>query len=430
MLLQLPNELLSLVLRSAEDDDIASLMLINRHIHQLMLPRFSDMHFSTLKMTFLKPNLNRLEKIISCDAYRQAVCRLHFQLLPGDREEVAWRRHPWDRSRRTGNLDRVYKILAASFPNCNKILVDFYDPKSNLTHGGWWYVLTLPEMLSCAFYAVAHLTQSLVSFKLVDYGHGTSDYDDDPLIPASLSHTFWAAWSRLQTLNIDQRCNLSEISAAGWSNLISNAHGLRKLALQYCLDKPSPLYNLLVTANNAPKITHLHINHAYFFSSQNLIKLLKVFEDSLEHLFISHATIESGTWQDVCFRLRHGFPKLTSLALTCCRLAESPNVRIYDTKLQLFYPLKNSFSSSELRGFQFHEIFNRKLGKSYCVVAIRYSGSNIQWALEVIEDAIYTEQLPGVYALPIYEWDDYNYGFHEMFQYREVSRFDDPEFVF
>lgn len=396
MLLQFPNELLSHILRSVDDDDAGSMMLINHQIHQLMLPVFNNLHFSTLRIKFTF--MDRLEKIASCDAYRRAVREIQMVMhdeYPHKGPDLDWLRHEDGSLLPNATMSKVRRLMATRFPNCSKISVHGYGCHGYIRPWSNLYYIIVSEILGFAFEAVAQAATPILSFKL-DFSpvHSLPDRGRQS-IPRDLPSGFWTAWSNLQTLHIAARGHTQEHDSSDLADLILKADGLKKLRLEHSFaitpDTPLSLYAILIGASDIPKITHLHIKRNYFSSSSDLIQLLAVFKDHLEHLLISHTMIQSGDWRDVCVALRQSFPKLKSVALSWCCIADDFTSRVCESQLQLFHPLKGSLSESECSDFQFYEMYNRKVGNHFCVAGVRYTGKNLQWALQIIEDAIYTD---------------------------------------
>lgn len=425
MLLQLPNELLSLILRSVDDDDIASFMVVNHQIHELMLPIFSHRHFHILAVKLT--NTDRLERVASCNVYRQAVFEVKMEVtyIWDEYGKLSWPRDEHGSLMPHPNLTKFQAIMATKFPNCSKISVCGSGCMGRASYLPIRHLPSVSETLGFAFEAMAQTTSRIRSFAVDFMPKGERANTERQFIPRSPSPAFWIAWSQLQTLHIAARGSPPDYDHSDLSNLILKANGLKKLRFEYSLattpDNPVWLYTNLVAASVMPKITHLHLSHENFTSSHALINLLKRFENHLEHLFINHTMIESGNWQDVCLALRRGFPKLASIALSWCYISDGFEPLLCKARLQLLRPLKNSLSESECYDFQFHEVYNRKIGGNFCVGGVRYAGKNVQWALEVIQDAIYPDISPAKDP-----WMDRMIS-RDL---QEINRFNDPEFDF
>lgn len=425
MLLQLPNEVLSHILWRLDDGDVASAMLVNRRISELTVPVFRDLHFGILQVSFDKTGMEKLERMILQDAYRQAVRELRLNPRRFFGEGLAWPRTSNGTLLPSIIVERAQNMLEASFPRCSSISV---LPESNSHPDYEEDIRLLPfrDAVAFLFNAVDQGAFPLVSSFTFDLYPGNPKFGlRKVVLPADEATGFWACWARLETICMNMAADEQGRDAASVSQLIRKAQCLQKLSLENCLygtlDAGAlSIYNRLIATTDLPKITHLHIGKVSFASPETLVRLLACFESSLKSIFIEWTVLEQGSWQDVCEALKAGFPKLQTIALSWCGVHHSKETD--RTKiLQLVCPLQATVPPSLSRNFSFVETKHIMKRMFYCLSGVRYTGKeNMPLALELIRDAFYPTTSPPA-DVPQLE---------RVHGQRRVSKFGDPEFDF
>lgn len=395
MLPRFPTEILASILLYLDPTDLQSARLLCNRVSQVIFPIFLKCCFTKIKTNFSKSSIERLEAIALFKEYQNAILELEISgpwaLRFG--KGLGWPRDSTGMLQEGPNVQRIRKLLTIAFPNCTKLCIVADEARRWPDYWQSEEYLTLADVIGQVFITIASPPHKLTSLalKLVPR---SPEYCLEAVSPSTYkSDLFWTAWTKLKTLRLDMEADFKNRGLQLALSLITRANSLEKLALESCLYEiepgVTPFYDLLITTDIMPKLSRLVIRDATFSSSESLVVLLKRFHAALELLSLSNVRLR-GDWRDVCRLMKQQFPKLR------CILLEWPGSANGDENYlkQLMCPLRTMVPDDIKRDFSFIEFHSRHLTRRYCVSGVRYSGPNVDSALELIQKSIYLEDSP------------------------------------
>lgn len=426
MLLHFPNEIAVSILLYLDGEDLKSTRLICNHISQLAFPIFLQRYFTKVETGLQKQSIERLESIASSPIFQNAVLELRIDPRSSRfGHGLRWPRTNTWQLKEGPDLTRIRRILTESFPNCTKISI--YADEGRLWPNYWRSeeYLTLLDVIGQTFVALAHA--STTTHRIESFALNISEREPSfgllSVNPSTYeSKSFWHAWSKLTSLRLDMAAE--EDATPGIllaAKLITNSYGLKKLALKFCFQETHPgqyaFYNVLMAAETLPKLSHLVLSQMDFASPEKLLSFLRRFKTSIQLLSLYRVSIY-GDWKRVCRGMRGLFPRIKCLILSWPLNAEG----MFHTKHFYMCSLPTTVPNDAKKYFSFTDYNDFWYKKRYVTTGVRYTGSNLNSALELIEESLYSTRIPPGGLEPYIPTPDPNRV--------KVSRFSDPNTEF
>lgn len=395
MLLDLSNELLTLIVDLLEAQELLFVQLACRHLYLVSLPIAASRYFQVITTDLSRASIERLQRLLENKTYRQAVREIR---LTAEKygEGWCWVRNDagilqWDAEDAT-----IVRTTLSQFPVCTSLAME-RDGMSDLvpSYGVSDTYLTTADVMTLVFSWLSISQQPIRNVSLNLDGKVPKHALILVNSQSYASDGFWASWSKLKVLSLRVPLDYEGRDAQVAADLASKATNLEHLELQDTTRSSAgrPLLEYMIRRNHFPALTHLKLRGLYAISTPVLATLLKHVENSLSNLRFDYITID-GDWKEILLGLQKGFPKLRCLALA--HLKKQGTSLVNSTRI-FFCAIRHLHTQDE---FTFVENVDRITKRQFCISGVRYQGENTHRMLGCISDALYLEGQPPTDLLP------------------------------